>query len=47
MSIAKIPKNKIGDPSEVGNLVAFLCSEKADYLTGGSHNVDGGMSVSI
>ncbi len=47
MSIEKIPKNKIGDPAEVGNLVAFLCSEKADYLTGSSHTVDGGMSVSI
>ena len=47
MSIAKIPKNKIGDPADVGNLVAFLCSEKADYLTGCSHTVDGGMSVSI
>lgn len=47
MSIAKIPKNKIGDPADVGNLVAFLCSEKADYLTGSSHSVDGGMSVSI
>ena len=47
MSIAKIPKNKIGDPVDVGNLVAFLCSEKADYLTGSSHTVDGGMSVSI
>ena len=47
MSIAKIPKNKIGDPADVGNLVAFLCSEKASYLTGSTHNVDGGMSVSI
>lgn len=47
MSIAKIPKNTIGDPADVGNLVAFLCSEKADYLTGSSHSVDGGMSISI
>lgn len=47
MSIAKIPKNTIGDPADVGNLIAFLCSEKANYLTGSSHSVDGGMSVSI
>lgn len=47
ISIAKIPKNKIGDPEDVGNLVTFLCSEKASYLTGSTHNVDGGMSVSI
>jgi 3-oxoacyl-[acyl-carrier protein] reductase len=47
ISVAKIPKMRIGDPSDVGNLVAFLCSKKADYLTGSSFTVDGGMSVSI
>lgn len=47
MSVGKIPKGKIGDPSDVGNLVAFLCSEKSNYLTGNSFLVDGGMSSSI
>ena len=47
ISIAKIPKKRMGDPSDVGNLVAFLCSKKADYLTGSFFTVDGGMSVSI
>ena len=47
ISIAKIPKKRMGDPSDVGNLVAFLCSKKADYLTGSFYTVDGGMSVSI
>lgn len=47
MSISKIPKKKMGDPADVGNLVAFLCSDKANYLTGSFHTVDGGMSVSV
>lgn len=47
ISINKIPKGKIGDPEEVGNLVRFLSSNEADYLTGVSINVDGGMSLSI
>ncbi|TGL98081.1 SDR family oxidoreductase [Leptospira barantonii] len=47
ISLSKIPKGKIGDAEEVGKLVRFLCSEQADYLTGTSINVDGGMSLSI
>ena len=47
MSVAKIPKGKLGDPSDVGNLVAFLCSDKSGYLTGNSFLVDGGSSFSI
>ncbi len=47
ISISKIPKGKIGDADEVGKLVRFLSSEDADYLTGSSINVDGGMSLSI
>ncbi|TGK24498.1 SDR family oxidoreductase [Leptospira yasudae] len=47
ISIGKIPKGKIGDAEEVGNLVRFLCSDQADYLTGTAINVDGGMSLSI
>jgi 3-oxoacyl-[acyl-carrier protein] reductase len=47
ISEKKIRKGRIGEPKDVGNLVAFLCSIEADYLTGGSYMVDGGMSNSI
>jgi 3-oxoacyl-[acyl-carrier protein] reductase len=43
-TVAKeIPLRRIGDPSEVGNVVAFLASEAASYLTGVSLAVDGGV----
>jgi 3-oxoacyl-[acyl-carrier protein] reductase len=33
----------LGDPAEFGDLVAFLCSERAAYLTGAVIPLDGGM----
>ena len=38
-----IPMKRIGDPKEVANLVLFLSSNLADYITGQVINVDGGM----
>lgn len=38
----EIPMGRIGEPSELAALVAFLCSERAGYLTGTSIPVDGG-----
>lgn len=38
-----IPLGKLGDPKDVANVVAFLCSEEASYLTGQVIKVDGGM----
>ncbi|SHJ95702.1 3-oxoacyl-[acyl-carrier-protein] reductase [Paramaledivibacter caminithermalis] len=38
-----IPLGKMGKPEDVANVVAFLCSEESDYLTGQVINVDGGM----
>lgn len=36
------PINRIGTPEEVGDLVVFLCSEKASYITGASLDINGG-----
>lgn len=38
-----IPARRIGRPEEVGDAIAFLCSERASYLTGVSLQVDGGI----
>ncbi|MCT9094640.1 SDR family oxidoreductase [Haloarchaeobius sp. HME9146] len=43
---ADIPMNRIGDPMELGDVVAFLASEKASFVTGTSLPVDGGRTRS-
>ncbi len=42
----RIPIRRIGTPSEVANVVAFLSSDEASYVTGGIYTVDGGVSTS-
>jgi NAD(P)-dependent dehydrogenase (short-subunit alcohol dehydrogenase family) len=37
-----IPMNRVGTDEEVGELIAFLCSPRAAYITGQSVNVNGG-----
>lgn len=40
---AQIPLGRIGESTDVANLVAFLGSEQAGYITGQVFNVDGGL----
>lgn len=37
-----VPAKRIGDPADFGSLVAMVCSEQANYLTGAAIQVDGG-----
>jgi 3-oxoacyl-[acyl-carrier protein] reductase len=39
---AEVPMRRLGEPEELAAAVAFLCSEKASYITGQSLAVDGG-----
>lgn len=39
-----IPMGRIGEAEEVGDLIAFLCSERVKFITGTAINVDGGWS---
>lgn len=39
----EVPAGRLGRPEEYGDLVAFLCSERAAYLTGTVIPLDGGM----
>lgn len=36
------PIGRMGEPEEIANLAAFLCSEEASFITGGVYDVDGG-----
>jgi len=38
-----VPAGRLGTPEEYGDLVAFLCSERAAYLTGTVIPLDGGL----
>ncbi|MDT7756842.1 MAG: 3-oxoacyl-[acyl-carrier protein] reductase [Mycobacterium sp.] len=40
---ARVPAARMGKPSEIASLIAYLCSELAGYLTGSWIEVDGGL----
>ncbi|HEX3505272.1 MAG TPA: SDR family oxidoreductase [Xanthobacteraceae bacterium] len=42
-----IPLRRMGQPNEIGDLCAYLCSPQAGYLTGQTIVVDGGINRSI
>jgi NAD(P)-dependent dehydrogenase (short-subunit alcohol dehydrogenase family) len=39
--------DRVGQPEEVAELVAFLCSDQAGFITGIAVPIDGGMTVSV
>ena len=41
---ATVPMGRVGEAKEAGDVIAFLCSNIASYVTGTAINVDGGTS---
>ena len=46
-TVTAIPMGRLGKPEEVGDLVAFLASDRASFITGTSVVLDGGMRQTI
>jgi glucose 1-dehydrogenase len=43
--LRRIPLGRIGTPEEIANMVEFLASDKASYITGSTSFIDGGMTL--
>ena len=43
--LAKIPEGKLGEAQDIANVVAFLASDEAQYITGQTININGGMAM--
>ena len=44
---ADIPMGRVGSPEEFANMLVFLASERASYVTGTCIQVDGGLIKSV
>jgi 3-oxoacyl-[acyl-carrier protein] reductase len=42
-ALVEVPLRRYGTPEEIGDLVAFLVSDRASYITGAMIPIDGGM----
>ena len=40
----KVPLERPGQPAEVAELVAFLASDRGEWITGQNYHIDGGLS---
>jgi NAD(P)-dependent dehydrogenase (short-subunit alcohol dehydrogenase family) len=44
--IARTPMRRYGVPREIAEMVVWLCSDRASYVTGAAYEVDGGLTAS-
>ena len=44
---AGIPLGRVGEASDVGDLITFLCSSRGTYISGVAINMDGGLSAVV
>jgi 3-oxoacyl-[acyl-carrier protein] reductase len=47
VDLTTIPLGRVGQPAEVGDVVCFLASDRASYVTGTVIAVDGGLTRSL
>ena len=40
--MAMVPAHRMGEPEEIAEMVVWLCSDRASFVTGACYNVDGG-----
>lgn len=40
--MSKVPIRRMGTPEEIAEMVVWLCSDRASFVTGAAYNVDGG-----
>ncbi len=45
--VREIPAGRLGTPDELADVVVFLCSERAGYVSGATVSVDGGMAKGL
>jgi NAD(P)-dependent dehydrogenase (short-subunit alcohol dehydrogenase family) len=43
--VAKLPMQRLGQPSEVANAIYFLCSDQSSYVSGAEIEVNGAQHV--
>jgi NAD(P)-dependent dehydrogenase (short-subunit alcohol dehydrogenase family) len=43
--MAKVPVKRLGVPEEIAEAVVWMCSDRASFMTGASHVIDGGYSA--
>ena len=43
--LERIPMKKLGNANDIAKAVGFLCSQNADYITGQTLHVNGGLAL--